>query len=100
MAFFGYSVRELAKEGRERRKEPNMNVDQMVFLARHLPPAEKLRLIELIAHELSERHAVGETGPTQSLLGLCADLGPPPSGEDIDEVRREMWSGFPRDDIR
>jgi hypothetical protein len=32
------------------------------------------------------------------LIGLCADLGPAPSAEDIDEARREMWASFPRDD--
>jgi hypothetical protein len=30
---------------------------------------------------------------------LCADLGPAPSAEDIDEIRHEMWAGFPREDI-
>jgi hypothetical protein len=35
----------------------------------------------------------------RSLIGLCADLGPAPSAEEIDEARREMWAGFPRDDI-
>jgi hypothetical protein len=37
--------------------------------------------------------------PRRSLYGLCADLGPAPSAEDIDEVRREMWANFPREDI-
>lgn len=35
----------------------------------------------------------------KSLLGLCADLGPAPSAKEIDEVRREMWADFPREDI-
>ena len=36
---------------------------------------------------------------SRSFIGLCADLGPAPSAEEIDEARREMWTGFPRDDI-
>ena len=35
---------------------------------------------------------------THPLFGLCADLGPAPSADDIDEARREMWASFPRDD--
>jgi hypothetical protein len=36
---------------------------------------------------------------SRGFIGLCADLGPAPSAEEIDEARREMWAGFPRDDI-
>jgi hypothetical protein len=35
----------------------------------------------------------------RSILGLCADLGPWPSAEDVDEARREMWSTFPRNSV-
>lgn len=31
----------------------------------------------------------------RSLLGALAHLGPAPSAEDIDEVRREVWGGVP-----
>jgi hypothetical protein len=31
--------------------------------------------------------------------GLWADLGVSISPEDIAEARREMWSGFPREDV-
>lgn len=34
-----------------------------------------------------------------SLKGLWADLGVEVSSEDIDEARREMWGGFPREDV-
>ena len=34
-----------------------------------------------------------------ALIGLCADLGRAPSSEQIDEARRELWAGFPRDDV-
>lgn len=35
----------------------------------------------------------------RSLKGLWADLGVQITEEDIEKVRREMWSGFPRKDI-
>jgi hypothetical protein len=31
--------------------------------------------------------------------GLLRDLGPAPSDDAIDEARRELWSGFPREDL-
>jgi hypothetical protein len=35
--------------------------------------------------------------PRRSAWGVLAHLGPPPSEEEIREVRREMWRNFPRD---
>ena len=35
----------------------------------------------------------------RSLKGLWADLGVDISPEDIAEARREMWGGFPREDV-
>jgi hypothetical protein len=37
--------------------------------------------------------------PARQLIGLCADLGSAPSAAEIDQARREMWAGFPRDGI-
>jgi hypothetical protein len=34
-----------------------------------------------------------------AMTTLCADLGPAPAAEDIDQGLREMWAGFPRDDV-
>jgi hypothetical protein len=75
-----------------------VTLDQVLSLARQLPPLDKVRLIERIAPDI-ERD-IRQHGPLKSLLGLCADLGPAPSVKDIDEVRHEMWDGFPREDIR
>jgi len=76
-----------------------MTLEQVISLARQLPPVEKIRLIELMAPEI-ERDMLGQRPPSRkSLLGLCADLGPAPSTEDIDEIRREMWADFPREGI-
>jgi len=74
-------------------------LEQVVSLARQLPPVEKIRLIERLVPEI-ERDMLGQRPPRRkSLLGLCADLGPAPSAEDIVEIRHEMWADFPREDI-
>jgi hypothetical protein len=74
-------------------------LEQVVSLARQLPPVEKIRLIERMVPEI-ERDMLGQRPlKRKSLLGLCADLGPAPSAEDIDEIRHEMWAGFPRENI-
>jgi len=39
----------------------------------------------------------GQARPGKSLFGILKHLGPAPSEEDIEEVRREMLANFPRD---
>lgn len=72
---------------------------QVVELALSLSPLERVRLVEklvsVLEHDLSEQ----TKQPRKSLYGLCADLGPAPSAEEIDQARREMWGNFPREDI-
>jgi hypothetical protein len=78
-------------------------LDEAVALVARLSPIEKVRLMERLiatleqdlAQDISER----DKRPFPSLYGLCADLGPAPSAEDIQEVRDEMWKNFPREDI-
>jgi hypothetical protein len=48
---------------------------------------------------VQEVEAAAATAIPRGFIGLCADLGPAPSAEEMDEARREMWAGFPRDDI-
>jgi len=47
--------------------------------------------------QAAERPAATTTA--RGFIGLCGDLGPAPSAEEIDQGRREMWAGFPRDDV-
>ena len=76
-----------------------VTLEQVVSLARRLPPLGKIRLIEQMAPEI-ERDILGQRPVRRrSLLGLCADLGSAPSAGEIDEIRHEMWAGFPREDI-
>jgi hypothetical protein len=76
-------------------------LDQVTTLALRLSPVDKVRLIERLAPHL-ERDLIASTRPSagsRSLYGLCADLGPAPSAEEIDQARREAWADFPRQDI-
>jgi hypothetical protein len=52
--------------------------------------------VDVVVQE-AERPA--HSSATRTLVGSCADLGPAPSVEEIDEARREMWAAFPRDDV-
>lgn len=76
-----------------------ISFDEVEALALGLSPIEKVRLMECLAATLEQDLKEQRKAPLPSLHGLLADLGPAPSAEDIDEVRREMWSNFPREDI-
>jgi hypothetical protein len=76
-----------------------ISLEQVISLARQLQPLEKIRLIEQMAPEIERDMLSQRRLRRKSLLGLCADLGPAPSAKEIDEIRREMWAGFPREDI-
>ena len=75
-----------------------VTLQETVSLARQLPVRDKVRLIEWLAPEI-ERDLLRRPRALKSLLGLCADLGPAPSAEEIDEIRHEMWATFPREDV-
>ena len=79
-------------------------------LTKTLAPHELLRLVGEIVGDLSEAAETSESGrpatpaigprpPYRSLWGVLKHLGPAPSAEDIDEVRREEWKNFPREDV-
>ena len=75
-------------------------LEQVKELATGLSPAEKARLIEWLEATLDEEGAApAPPTPSRSLYGLCADLGLGPTDEDIEEVRHEMWSNFPPENI-
>ncbi len=72
---------------------------EITTLVERLSALEKIRLVEYVMRKLAGEWQQGQPQPKRSLYGLCADLGPAPSAEDIEEARREMLAGFPRDDI-
>lgn len=79
--------------------EKVVTLEEVLDLARQLSPVDKVRLIQRVALEIERELAAAKRTPRKSLRGLCADLGPAPSAEEIDEARREEWANFPREDI-
>jgi hypothetical protein len=76
-----------------------VTLEEVVKLARQLSPLDQVRLIESVAPEVERALAMGKGTKGRSLLGILKDLGLAPSAEEIDAVRREAWSNFPRDHI-
>ena len=73
-----------------------MNIEQSLLEALRTLPIHKQQ--ELLDH--AKRLSLESTRtPRRSLEGLWADQGISISEEDIDELRREMWKNFPRDDF-
>jgi hypothetical protein len=85
-----------------------MSIDDLMMRIRRLPAAKRKELDEMVRSlEESPQDAApattGEQAATSVALrpvrGLLRDLGPAPSDEAIDEARRELWAGFPREDL-
>ena len=74
-------------------------LDEVTAKALALAPADRVRLIQTLASSLFGTWVAIESEPARSLLGMCADLGPAPSAEEIDEARREAWPKTPREDV-
>jgi len=72
--------------------------EEIVTMAMQLSPLEKIRLVERLAETL-QQDLIMPQSIRPSLYGILADLGPSPSAEEIDEIRREVWGNFPREDI-
>jgi thioredoxin-like negative regulator of GroEL len=79
--------------------DKELTLDDVLAQIERFSTAERLQVMEKITAVL--RRDLDDTPPTprKSLYGIFAHLGPGPSDEDIDEIRREMWSNFPREDI-
>ena len=87
-------------------KLESITLEQTLHLAKQLTPLEKIQLIEKIIPDLEAplRGAASVVTPAaghplRSVYGLCADLGPAPTAEDIDEIRREILDNFPRGNV-
>ena len=82
-----------------------VSLEQVLTLAKQLTPVEKIQLIESVMPDLKTflqtqmKSANINRHPLRSAYGICADLGPAPSAEDIDEMRREVFKNFPREDF-
>jgi hypothetical protein len=79
--------------------DKTMTVDDLIERAKHLSALDKLRLVEELIPDVKATIAQAPPTPLKSLHGALADLGPAPSAEEIDDMRREIFQNFPRDDI-
>jgi hypothetical protein len=75
---------------------PNSNY--VLDMLRQLPPRERLKVISLALPEIEKTLRV-KVKPRKSMRGLWKDLHPSISAGQIDAVRKEMWSDFPREGI-
>ena len=71
--------------------ENTSTLDEVVSLASRLSAQDKARLISSLAGDLATQ---ASPRSHTSFIGICADLGPPPSDADIEEARREMAEGW------
>ena len=74
-----------------------MSLEQAILDAVRALPADKQQ--ELLSHASRLHKESAKKRPFKSMKGLWADLGVSLSSSEIDANRREMWEGFPRDDI-
>jgi hypothetical protein len=85
-----------------------MHIDDDELMIRRLPLAKRKELDEMVRS--LEESAPAATPATMAepaaprvalrpVRGLLRDLGPVPSDDAIDEARRELWAGFPHEDL-
>lgn len=84
------------------RKRPidaaSITLAQVLAMARQLRPVDQARLVARLApmveRVLDQNESTLPSPADTPIRGLLRDLGPAPSAEEIDEVRREMWASF------
>jgi hypothetical protein len=78
-----------------------ITLDRVLDLAQQLSPRDQARLVARLAPAIERALEQPPTAPSARtpVRGRFADLGPAPSAEEIDEVRREAWANFPREDV-
>ena len=80
-------------------EEATVTLEQVVSLANQLSPLDKLRLIARMVPEIERELTEQKPVQLKSLRGLWKGLVSDISAEEIDELRKEMWGNFPREDI-
>lgn len=77
-----------------------ITLETVLSLALRLRPVDQAKLMTRLAPQVESVLEIADISsasiqPRQtSVRGILADLGPAPSAEDIDEVRREMWASL------
>lgn len=79
--------------------EKGVTLDEVLDVVKRLSAVDKARLIEEVAPDIERELAGAAPRPRKSLWGLCADLGPAPSAEEIDEARTKAWASLPHGDL-
>jgi EAL domain-containing protein (putative c-di-GMP-specific phosphodiesterase class I) len=74
-----------------------MSIEKSVLEKLLKLPADKQKEVLDFVETLEKK--ARPTHRRRSLKGLWADLGVEVSSEDIAAARREMWGGFPREDV-
>ncbi|HNS52782.1 MAG TPA: hypothetical protein PKO09_16570 [Anaerolineae bacterium] len=77
--------------------ETGVTFEEALAAARQLSALDKARLIMRIAPDIERELRATEPAQRRSLRGLWRGLDT--TEEDIAEARREMWGGFPREDV-
>lgn len=72
-----------------------LTAEKVIVLADRLSPVEKLRLVEWLLARLERDLQAAQPRPGRLTRGMWRGLGI--SEEEIAEVRRELWGGFPRE---
>jgi hypothetical protein len=74
-----------------------MTIEQSLLEAvRELSPEKQQELLE---HAGRLRSGTAQKKPFKSVKGLWAGMEISISSEEFDELRREMWKDFPREDL-
>ena len=80
-----------------------VSFDIAVDMLRKLPALERLKVISIVLpeaeQELEKQLSAENSTERESLRGLWKHFNIDLSAEDIDEVRKEVWKNFPREDI-
>jgi hypothetical protein len=77
--------------------DATVELNDALVIARGLSALDKVRLVEEVMALLEEELADRDRTPKRSLYGIWKDVHV--TAEDIDQVRKEMWGNFPREDI-
>jgi hypothetical protein len=80
-------------------RETDLSFAHVLNMVKQLSPLEKVLLIKQVMPDLEASLKNAERRPLESAYGICSDLGVAPSSEEIDEVRRELFENFPREDV-
>lgn len=72
-----------------------MSIEEAILeKVRSLPPEKKAEVLQFVSGLEASGHR-----PFRSPKGVLSDLKFTISEEDLAEARREMWRGFPRNDV-